>query len=195
MVSTEQIKQLRDATGISVMQCKKALEEAGGDEGKALVILRKKSGEAALKKADRTLGAGIVASYVHATGTAGAMVELFCETDFVAKNEDFKKMAYDIAMHITAANPEFLKTSDITEKDKENARAVFTEEAERSGKSSDIKDKILQGKMDAYFKEKVLLEQPFIKDSNNTIGGVIEQAIQKFGEKIELVKFARFSIL
>ena len=193
-VSTEQIKQLRDATGISVMQCKKALEEAGGDEGKALVILRKKSGEAALKKADRALGAGIVASYVHATGTVGSMVELLCETDFVAKNEDFKKLAYDIAMHIAATNPEFLKTSDITEKDKESARAVFTEEVERSDKPADIKKKMLQGKLDGYFKEKVLLEQPFIKDPESTIGGLIEQAVQKFGEKIELAKFARFSI-
>ena len=176
------------------MQCKKALEEAGGDEGKALVILRKKSGEAALKKADRTLGAGVVVSYVHATGTTGAMIELLCETDFVAKNEDFKKLAYDIAMHIAATNPEFLKTSDITEKDKESARAVFTEEVERSDKPADIKKKMLQGKLDGYFKEKVLLEQPFIKDPESTIGGLIEQAVQKFGEKIELAKFARFSI-
>lgn len=194
MVSTEQIKQLRDKTGVSVMQCKKALEEAGGDEGKALVILRKKSSDAALKKADRTLGAGIISSYVHATGTVGAMAELLCETDFVAKNEDFKKLAYDIAMHIAAANPEFLKTSDITEKDKESARAVFTEEVERSEKPADIKEKILQGKLDAYFKEKALLEQPFIKNPDTTVGGLIEQAVQKFGEKIELAKFARFSV-
>ena len=111
----------------------------------ALVILRKKSGEAALKKADRTLGAGVVVSYVHATGTTGAMIELLCETDFVAKNEDFKKLAYDIAMHIAATNPEFLKTSDITEKDKESARAVFTEEVERSDKPADIKRKCYRG--------------------------------------------------
>lgn len=194
MISTEQIKQLRDKTGVSVMQCKKALEEAGGDEEKALVILRKKSSDVALKKADRTLGAGIVASYVHATGTVGAMVELLCETDFVAKNEDFKKLAYDIAMHVAAANPEFLKIGDITEKDKESARAVFTEEVERSEKPADIKEKMLQGKLDAYFKEKALLEQPFIKNPDTTVGGLIEQAVQKFGEKIELAKFARFSV-
>src|SRR6185369_11417028 len=115
-ITTELIKQLRDATGgVSVMQCKKALEESGGDIEKATLLLQKKSAAAAVKKADRTLGSGVVESYIHNTHTVGAMVELLCETDFVAKNEDFKKIARDIAMHISATNPQFLKMEDIDE--------------------------------------------------------------------------------
>src|SRR3989344_1318816 len=113
MITTELIKQLRDKTGVSVMQCKKALEEAGGDSEKAVMILAKKSADIASKKGDRALGAGIVSSYIHATGTVGTMIELMCETDFVAQNEEFKKLARDIAMHATATNPQFLKAEDI----------------------------------------------------------------------------------
>ncbi len=122
MVTTEQIKDLRDKTGVSVMQCKKALEEAEGDMDKALVILQKKSKDIASKKSDRTFGAGVVASYVHSSQTVGAMVELVCETDFVSKNDEFKALARDIAMHITAANPEFLKKEDISERCRGKAR-------------------------------------------------------------------------
>lgn len=115
MITTEQIKELRDTTGISVMQCKKALEEAGGDIKKALVILQKKSGEISAKKGDRTFRAGTVTAYVHSTGNVATMVELLCETDFVSGNEEFKTLARDIAMHITASNPKFLKKEDMTE--------------------------------------------------------------------------------
>lgn len=192
MITTEQIKQLRDVTGISVMQCKKALEEAGGDMEKAIIVLKKKSKDIATKKSDRTLGAGVVASYVHSTGTTGAMVILSCETDFVAKNEEFKTLARDIAMHVTASNPEFLKKEDISEEAKNNAKEVFAKEVE--GKPENMKEKILEGKINAYFADKILLEQPFIKNPETTIAGLITSAIQKFGEKTEIIKFVRFSI-
>ena len=121
MVTTDLVKELRDETGVSVMQCKKALEDAGGDKAKALVILKKKGAEAASKKGDRTLNAGTIQSYIHSTGMVGVMVELACETDFVAKNEEFKKLAYDIAMHVAASAPEFLSTEEINEEIKAKA--------------------------------------------------------------------------
>jgi len=193
-ITTEQIKALRDKTGVSVMQCKKALEEGGGDEEKALVILRKKSGEIASKKSDRALGAGVVSAYIHADSTVGSIVELSCETDFVANNEDFKKLAYDIAMHVTATNPEFLTTEDISEDDKKKAREVFAKEVSEMDKPENIKEGIVEKKLESYFSEKVLLTQPFIKQGDITIKGLIEVAIQKFGEKVELSRFTRFSI-
>jgi len=193
-ITTEQIKQLRDTTGVSIMQCKKALEEAEGNMDQAIILLRKKSGDIASKKEGRELKAGVVQAYIHAGGTVGSMVQLACETDFVAKNEDFKKLAYDIAMHVAASNPEFLNTEDITEEDKEKVRAAFTKETAESDKSAEIKEKMLQGKIDSYFKEKVLREQNFIKDPSVTIKNLEEQAVQKFGEKTKVVRFVRFSV-
>lgn len=192
-ITTEQIKALRDKTGISVMQCKKALEEAGGDEEKALIMLRKKGAEIAAKKSDRTLGAGSIAAYIHANGTIGAMVELSSETDFVSNNAEFKALAYDIAMHVSATNPQYLRKEELTDADKAKATEVFKAEVE--GKPADLQEKILQGKLDAFFKDKILLEQEFIKNSEVTIGQLIEQAIQKFGEKIEVARFVRMSVL
>jgi len=193
MISTDQVKQLRDQTGISVMQCKKALEEAGGDMEKALIILRKKGADIATKKADRTLGAGVVSAYIHGNATVGAIVELSCETDFVAKNEEFKALAYDIAMHVAASNPEYLKAEDVSEDAKAKAREVF--EKEIKGKPAAIADKIMQGKLLAYFGERTLLDQPFIKNPDLTVNDLIQSGIQKFGEKIEVARFARFSVL
>lgn len=193
-ITTEQIKQLRDTTGVSVMQCKRALEEAGGDMDQAIILLRKKSSDIASKKEGRELNAGVVAAYIHAGGNVGSMVELACETDFVAKNEEFKRLAYDIAMHVAASKPEFLSTGDITEEDKGKVRAAFAKEVEESDKPADIKEKILQGKIDSYFKEKALLEQNFIKDPSVTIKNLEEQAVQKFGEKTKVVRFVRFSV-
>lgn len=192
MITTDEIKKLRDVTGISVMQCRKALEEANGDFDKAIVILRKRGAEVAAKKADRTLGAGVVSSYIHATGSVGTMVELYCETDFVSGNEEFKRLAYDIAMHIAASNPEFLKSEDVTEEAKNLAKEVFLKEV--AGKPEAMKEKILEGKLQSYFSERVLLEQPFIKNPEFTIKTLVDNAIQKFGEKIEIGQFVRFSI-
>lgn len=193
MITTEQIKTLRDSTGISVMQCKKALEEALGCMEKALIILRKKGGDIAAKKSDRTLCSGVVAAYIHGNGSVGAMVALSCETDFVAKNEEFKALAYDIAMHVAALNPEFLKAEDVSENAKAKAREVFGKEVE--GKPVAIHDKIMQGKLGVYFGEKTLLEQPFVKNPEITVSGLIQAGIQKFGEKIEVARFTRFSAL
>ncbi len=191
VITTEQIKQLRDQTGISVMQCKKALEEAGGDIEKALIILRKKSGEIAAKKGDRELASGAIGSYLHNNGTIGAMVILRSETDFVSKNEEFRKLAYDIAMHVAASNPLYLKVEDIPDDTKSKARQVFEKEAE--GKPKEMIEKIVEGKLKSYFQDKILLEQPFIKNPEVTIAGLIEQAVQKFGERISISSFTRLS--
>lgn len=175
------------------MQCKKALEEAGGDMEKALVILRKKSGELAAKKGDRTFGSGTVQAYIHANGMVGAIVELNCETDFVSNNDGFKTLARDIAMHVTATNPKFLNKTDIKESDMTTAKEVF--EAEVKDKPAAMKDKILQGKLDTYFAEMVLSNQPFIKNPETTIQGLVDAAVQKFGEKIAVARFKRFKVL
>lgn len=193
MITTEQIKELRDSTGVSVMQCKKALEEAEGNMEKALVILRKKSGELAAKKSDRTFGSGTVQAYVHSTGRVASLVELLCETDFVSGNEEFKALARDIAMHVTASNPKFLKKEDITEEARNLAKEVFMKEVE--GKPKDMQDKILEGKLVTYFGEMVLLNQPFIKNPELTIEALVQAAIQKFGEKIEIARFNRCAVL
>lgn len=160
-ISTELVKQLRDKTGISIMQCRKALEETSGDMEKAITILAQKSVDVANKKSDRTLGAGTVASYIHSTGSVGVMVELLCETDFVAKNEEFIKLAKDIAMHAAATAPKYLNPTD------QGAEAE---------------------------PESVLLSQPFVKNPDLTIINLIQTATQKFGEKIELSRFVRFSV-
>jgi elongation factor Ts len=191
-ITTEQVKELRDKTGISIMQCRKALDEAGGDMEKAIIILRKKSGELAAKRADRTFGAGTIAAYVHVTGNVGAMVVLSCETDFVSGNDEFKALARDIAMHITAAKPKYVKTDDITEAEKSKAKEVF--EGEVKGKTGEMKEKILQGKLSAYFADQVLLNQPFIKNPDITIQGLIDGGVQKFGEKIEVTRFVRLGV-
>lgn len=190
-ITTELIKQLRDQTGVSVMLCRKALEEAQGDLEKAKVILQRKGADAAAKKTDRTLGAGTVAAYIHHSGTVGVLVLLSSETDFVSGNEAFKALAYDLAMHIAAAKPEFVKREDVDEATMARAKEVLQKEVE--GKPKAMQEKILEGKLNAYFAERVLLEQPFIKNPDQTVRSLIESAIQKFGEKIEITRFARFS--
>lgn len=195
-ITTEQIKKLRDLTGgISIMQCRKALEEAGGDEAKALLLLSKKGAEVAAKKSERTLGAGVVRSYVHSNGTMGSLVELNSESDFVSKNEAFGALAYDIAMHIVALKPEYLKESDVPAETLEKIGGMFAEEVEKSNKPEDIKKKMLEGKIASYIGERTLLKQPFIKNPDQTIEDLIKVYIQKFGEKIEIARFARFSVL
>ena len=193
MITMEQIKELRDKTEVSVMQCKKALEESEGDMDKALIILRKKGSDIASKKSDRTLGSGRIASYVHGNGSIGSLVELRSETDFVSKNDQFYALAYDIAMQVAAANPTYLKREDVAEEEKKKILEVF--EKEVIGKPEEIKDKILKGKLDSYLADKILLEQPFVKDGGVKIKDLIESAIQKFGEKIEIARFARFNVL
>ncbi len=191
-ITTETIKELRDNTGLSIMQCKKALEEANGDISKATILLQKKGAGIAAKKADRNLGAGRVVSYVHSTGNIASLVELLCETDFVAKNEEFGALAYNIAMQVAATNPIYLKMADIPEAIRKEAEEVFAKEVE--GKPAEIKAKIMEGKLNAYFKEKVLLEQEYIKDPEVTVQGLIESFIQKFGERTEIGRFTRIGV-
>lgn len=193
-ITTEDIKALRDETGVSIMQCKKALEEAGGDMEKARMILRKISASVASKKSERTLAAGIIGSYVHANRKMGTIVEMFCETDFVAQNPEFISAANDIAMHITAMAPEFIKPEDIDEDSIEKAKVFFNEEISKSDKPAEIKEKILEGKLNDFFAEKTLMNQPFVKNPEITIEQLLNQLIQKTGEKIEIGKFNRLSV-
>ena len=191
-ITTDIIKNLRDETGVSIMQCKKALEEAGGDVEKAKIILRKQSAAIARKKSDRELGAGIVAAYTHAGGSVVGAVVLACETDFVSKNEEFGKLAYDIAMHVAAMAPQFRSRDDVKEEHIKSAREVFEKEAIAVPEAA--RAKAVEGKLNSYLSEKVLLEQLFVKDPNITIRGLIESATQKFGEKIEITRFERLAV-
>jgi elongation factor Ts len=191
-ITTDLVKQLRDKTGVSIMQCKKALEETNGDMEKATMLLQKKSADIATKKNDRKLGSGVVESYIHSTHRAGCMVELLCETDFVANNDEFKALARDIAMHACATNPKFLKMEDIDEHSMDLAKEMFVKELE--GKPVEMHAKILEGKLASYWSERVLLEQSFIKNPDLTIKDLITSAIQKFGEKTELSRFSCFSV-
>ena len=177
-------------TGVSVMQCRKALEEAGGDLQAAAVILKKHSAASALKKADRSLAAGTIGSYTH-DGIIGAMVLLSCETDFVAKNPEFGTLARELAMHVAATNPLYATPNDIPADAKQTATGVFQKEV--ADKPRDMQAKILEGKLAAYFRDQVLLEQPFIKDENKTVRDLLNAATQKFGERIEISRFTRLS--
>ncbi|MES2995103.1 MAG: elongation factor Ts [Patescibacteria group bacterium] len=189
-ISIDIVKELRERTGLSIMQCKKALEEVDGDIEKAEVLLKKRSGAAAEKKSDRELGAGAVAAYVH-DGTIGAMVHLSCETDFVARNPEFPALAREIALQVSATNPAYLAEEDIKPEAREAATAIFREEVK--DKPADMQEKIFEGKMAAYFKDQVLLNQSYIKDESKTVRDLVTEASQKFGERVEITKFARFS--
>jgi elongation factor Ts len=191
-ITSAQLKELRDLTGISVMQCKKALEDAGGDMDKAKIILQKKGGEIALKKSDRELGAGAIGSYVHSTQEVAALVQLSCETDFVSKNAEFVALAREIAMHVAAQNPLYLNRAEVDEAALTKAKEVFFEEVK--DKPAEMQEKILAGKLDAYFKDRILLEQPFIKNPEMTIGQMVSNAVQKFGENIVISKISRISV-
>lgn len=191
-ITTDIIKTLRDETGVSVMQCKKALIEAEGDIEKAKVILRKQSSSIAQKKSDRTLGAGIATAYTHAGGGVVAAVVLACETDFVSKNEEFGKLAYNIAMHVAAMDPKFKSRHDVKEEDLKSAREVFEKEA--ANVPANVRGKAVEGKIESYMKERVLLMQPYVKDPSITVQELIDSGVQKFGEKIEVVRFERLSV-
>lgn len=191
-ITSAQLKELRDKTGISVMQCKKALEEAEGDMEKALIILQKKGGEAAQKKSDRTLGAGAIGAYVHNTNEVAALVHLASETDFVAKNEAFVTLARDIAMQVAAQAPLYITREEVDATALQKAREVFAEEV--ADKPADMREKILEGKLNAYFKDRILMEQPFIKDPEKTIEDLINTAVQKFGENIVIAEVRRVSV-
>lgn len=189
-ITTDSIKELREMTGVSVMQCKKALQEAGGDLAKAAVVLKKHSAASAEKKADRSLAAGAIGSYVH-DGNIGAMVLLSCETDFVAKNPEFAAFARELAMQVAATNPAYTTADEIPDEAKQTATAVFQKEV--ADKPEEMQEKILEGKLNNYFRDQVLLDQPFIKDESKTVQDLLNEATQKFGERVEVSRFARLS--
>ncbi len=191
-ITSTQLKELRDKTGISVMQCKTALLEAEGDMDKAIIILKKKRSEAAEKKSDRELGAGAVGVYVHNTNEVAAMVLLACETDFVSKNEEFLALANDIAIHVAGMNPGFISRDELPADAVEKAKEVFAPELE--GKPDDMKEKIMEGKLSSYFKEQILMEQDFIKNPETTIKEMIDGGVQKFGENVSIMKISRVSV-
>lgn len=191
-ITSAQLKELRDKTGISVMQCKKALEEAGGDMEKAVIILKKKRSEAADKKSDREIGAGAIGAYVHNTNEVAALVMLGCETDFVSKNEEFVALARDIAMHVAASNPTYITKAEVPAEVLKKAEEVF--QTEVADKPAEMQAKILEGKMASYFKEQILMEQSFIKNPDTTIGEMITGAVQKFGENVTVVRISRLSV-
>lgn len=192
MVSADLVKALRERTGLSVMQCKKALEEAGGDTDKAIDILSRKSADVARKKADRELGAGVVASYVHSNAQMGAIVLLSCETDFVSKNEEFSALARDIAMQAAATRPEYVSRDDVPQDALAHLSEIFAPEAE--GKPDGIREKVIEGKINSRLKEIVLLEQPYIKDDTKTVQALVDAASHKFGERVVVSKCAFFSV-
>jgi len=194
MVSIDQLKQLREETGISMIECKKALEEAGGDIERAKEILREKGKEMVKGKEGRKTATGIVASYIHPGSRIGVLLELHCETDFVAKSEEFKKLAHEICLQIAAMRPLFVKSEDIPEEFLDGERKIYQKQFEDSGKPQKIIDQIIEGKLEKYKKEISLLAQPWVKDESKTIKDLIDEYIAKLGEKIEIAKFTRYEI-
>ena len=194
MSTLEQIKNLRERTGAGIVEVKKALEEAGGDDQKAIEILRKRGQEKAMKKSDRVAGEGVVVSYIHSNGRVGAMVKLLCETDFVGRNEAFKALAQDIAMHVTAANPKYLKPEEVPAEIVEKEREIWTAQLAQENKPADIMQKILEGKEKKFREEISLLTQPFVKNPDQTIGALLTENISKIGENIQVGEFHRIEL-
>lgn len=190
----EQIKKLRELTGAGIVEVKKALDEAAGDDKKAIEILRKRGQEKAMKKSDRVAGEGVVVSYIHSNGRVGAMVKLLCETDFVGRNEEFKVLAQDIAMHITASNPTYLKPEDVPAEIVAKEREIWTAQLAQERKPEDIMNKILEGKEKKFREENSLLTQPFIKNPDQTVGELIIEKISKIGENIQVGEFSRLEL-
>lgn len=194
MISIEQVKELRQQTGVSISECKNALEEANGDATKAKEILRKLGKQLADKKSSREASNGIIKTYVHPNNKVGAMIELHCETDFVAKSDDFKELAHEICLQITAMKPLFLSEDQIPEEFLDGERKIYTEQVKDSGKPEEIVNQIIDGKLSKYKKEVSLLSQPWVKDDSKTIKELIEQYVAKIGENIVLEKIVRYEI-
>lgn len=193
MSTLEQIKKIREQTGAGIIDVKKALDEAKGDETKAIEILRKNGQSKALKKADRDAREGVIGMYVHSNQKMGAMVKVLCETDFVARNEDFQKFASDIAMHITASAPQCLRPEDVDGAFVAKEREIWTEQLKNEGKPAEIMDKIMAGKEQKLRNELALLTQSFVKEPDKTVEEYLNEHIAKIGEKIEIGEFARFA--
>jgi len=194
MISASSVKELREMTGAGIMDCKRALQEADGDKEKAIDILREKGISAAAKKADRIAAEGIVESYIHMGGRIGVMVEVNCETDFVAKTPEFKSFVRDIAMHVAATDPQYLSKEDVPEKDVAREKEILRAQALSEGKPEKIVDRMVEGRLEKYFKEICLLEQAFVKDPDKTIRDIVNEQISRVGENIRIRRFVRYEM-
>ena len=193
-VSAAQVKDLREKTGAPMMDCKQALTESKGDIEAAIVYLRKKGIATAAKKASRVTSEGSVASYIHAGGKIGVLLEVNCESDFVARTEDFQSLVHDIAMHIAASDPKFIRKEDVTPEAFEREKEIYRAQAAASGKPANVVEKIVEGKMSKFYEEVCLLDQPFIKEQTISVGQLIASRIGKLGENISVRRFARFKV-
>lgn len=193
-ITAADVKKLRDMTGVGMMDAKRALDESGGDIDKAVDALRKAGAAKAAKKADRSASEGVVVSYIHPGGQVGVLVELNSETDFVARNDEFKTLANDIALHIAAMNPQYLKRDDVPAEVLDKEREIIADQLKSEGKPAEMIAKITEGKIEKYYTEVVLLDQPFVKDDSQTVGELVTKAIQAIGENIQVARYARFAI-
>jgi elongation factor Ts len=193
-VSTESVSRLREMSGAGVLKCKQALEKCAGDMEKALRMLREEGLAASVKKEGRSAREGLVASYIHAGGRIGVLVEVNCETDFVARNEEFQGLVRDIAMHVAAAEPRYLQRSDVPEKVLDEERAIYRAQAQKENKPPQVQEKIVEGRVNKFYGQVCLLEQPFIKDPDQTVADLIKSKIATIGENIVVRRFARFKL-
>ena len=193
-VTPADVKALREATGAGMMDCKRALEEAGGDAARAVQILRERGLASAKKRAGRTASEGRVEAYIHHNGRYGVLVEVNCETDFVANTDEFRRLARDVALHVASANPRWLLRDDVPEEALEEERRIYEAQAREQGKPDRVIERIVEGKLQAFFKENVLLDQPFVRDDSKTIGELVDEVSGKVGEKVAVRRFARFAL-
>jgi len=193
-ITAQMVKELRERTGAGMMDCKNALTETNGDFEQAVDALRKKGLAAAAKRSGRVAAEGLVTSYIHAGGKLGVLVEINCETDFVARTEEFQELVRDVAMHIAAAEPRYVERAEVTSEILDRERAIYREQAVASGKPANVVDRIVDGKMEKFYAEAVLLEQPFVKDTDTTVGQLITAKVAKIGENIKVRRFARFKL-
>jgi elongation factor Ts len=193
-VSAQQVKELRDRTGAGFTACREALLATGGVIEEAISYLRKKGQAAAAKKAQRATSEGLVSSYIHAGGKIGVLVEVDCESDFVARTEEFQRLCHDVAMHIAALDPRFLRREEVTQEILERERDIYREQARQTGKPDNVIEKIVTGKMEKFYEENCLYEQHFIKDEGMTVKELVDQAIAKLGENIAIRRFSRFKV-
>lgn len=194
MISAQDVKNLRDMTGASMMQCKKALEESNGKVEEAIKIMQKAGSKIADKKCGRDTAEGIIGSYIHSDGKSGVLVEINCETDFVARSEEFKEFSHDIAMHILAMNPRYVSPEEIETKVIEEKRAEIAESVKEENKPAAIIEKMTEGKLKKYFDDICLLSQTFIKDPDKTVGELLTSKIAKFGENVKIKRFVKLDV-
>ena len=193
-ITAAQVKELRDKTQAGFMDCKSALSEADGDLDKAITVLRTKGQARAAKRSGRSTRQGTVGSYIHMGGQVGVLIEVGCESDFVARTDEFQTLVREISMHIAAANPTYLSRDDVPQEDIDREKEIFRAQFEGSNKPPDVIDKIVEGKLNSYYQQVVLLDQPSIREPKTSIGEMVTAAIAKMGENITIARFARFKI-